>query len=274
MASMASMHRRWLGVVLLRVSFGCGGQTAGQPAIESTTNSDGGYGGSFATFDAPNMGGDETAAPSDAAEQPSTDALGGDDGAAQSDTSSGPPSDAGPSGACTQPLAPGDLVIDELMIESVAGSGDYGEWLEVQSTLDCALDLKGLHGDCPRGAMVATFDVTSDIWIPPRGTFLVADSSRPAINHHLPGTLLVWYGQPGDVLRNKGTTVSLRVGDTIVDSLTYPALSLTVGTSLAFPADCDPSVRTDFSRWQHSTASWFPGFLGTPNEPNVDVHCP
>lgn len=269
------MHRRWVWRLLVGVSLGCGGQTAGPPTSETmTTNADGGYGGSFEVVDGSIGGGDDTPAASGTAPDPSADASGGDEAATQSDASPAPPFDAGPSGACTQPLAPGDLLIDELMIESVVGSGDYGEWLEVQSTLDCALDLRGLHGDCPRGAKVATFDVAGDIWIPPRGTFLVADSSHPAINHQLPGTLIVWFGQPGDVLRNKGTTVTLRVIDTLIDSLTYPALSLTAGTSLAFPADCDPSVRTDFSRWQRSTSSWFPGFLGTPNAPNLDVHCP
>jgi hypothetical protein len=185
----------------------------------------------------------------------------------------GPPFDAGAQGVCTQPLAPGDLEIDELMIESVAGTGDYGQWLEVYSTLDCAVNLRGLHGDCPRGAKVATFDVIDDLWIPAKGSFVVADSSDPVINHYLPGTIVVWFGKSGDALRKKGTTVALSENDVIIDSVTYPALTLTVGASVAFPSDCDPSLRTDWTKWQRSTSSWFPGFLGTPNAPNTDVHC-
>jgi hypothetical protein len=182
--------------------------------------------------------------------------------------------DAGPDGACEAPPEAGDLAIDELMIASVAGAGDYGEWLEVRSTRDCALDLRGLHGECPRGAKVATFDVTQDLWVAAGGTFVVADSADPALNHDVPGPIVAWSGRVGDVLRNQGTTITLTVSGTRIDSVTYPALSLTVGASLSFPTDCDPETRADWTRWQWSTASWFPAFFGTPNAPNDDIHCP
>ena len=201
----------------------------------------------------------------------------GDDGetGADDDDSTDETTDASvPDGACPQPLAPGDLRIDELMIESVAGAGDDGEWVEIQSALGCAANLSGLHGECPRGAKVATFDVTGDLWIPPHGTFVVADSSDPAINHDVPGTVVVWFGHQGDVLRNKGSTITISWNGTLLDTVTYPALTLAVGDSVAFPAGCDPSQRDDFAQWKRSTASWFPGFLGTPNAPNTDVECP
>jgi hypothetical protein len=182
--------------------------------------------------------------------------------------------DATQDGACSGPLSPGALFIDELMIESVAGAGDDGEWLEARSTLACAVNLVGLHGECPRGASVISFDVTSDFWVPAGGSFLVADSMVPAINHYLPGPVITWAGRQGDVLRNEGSTVSLRMNDVLIDSVTYPALKLEVGKSWAFPSDCDPSVRGDFANWQMSGASWFPVFFGTPNAPNDDVHCP
>jgi len=176
--------------------------------------------------------------------------------------------------ACASPLSPGDVLIDELMIESVAGAGDDGEWLEVRSTLDCAVNLIGLHGECARGATLITFDVTGDFWLPPGGTFVVTDSAVPAINHYVPGPLVSWAGHPGDVLRNKGATVSLRMNDILIDTITYPALKLEVGKSWAFPSDCDPSLRDDFSKWQPSVSSWFSLFYGTPNAANVDVQCP
>lgn len=183
------------------------------------------------------------------------------------------PSSSPPPGACAALLSPGDLAIDELMIESVSGTGDYGEWLEVMSLRSCAVNLRGLHGDCPSGSKVRTFDVTEDMWIAPLGTFLVADSADPATNHDLPVPLLVWSGEPGDVLRNKGGTVDLLVDGTLIDSLTFPALKLTVGASVEFPADCDLSERTDWTAWQTSADSYFPGFYGTPNAPNTDVTC-
>ena len=196
------------------------------------------------------------------------------DAALAADVAPPPPFDAGDAGACAPPLAQGDLVIDELMIASVTGTGDHGEWLEVRSTRACALDIVSLHGECPTGAKVVTFDVMDDVWIPPFGTFLVADSSNPALEHDLPGALVVWNGQPGDVLRNKGTTLTLSLNGVFVDTLTYPALKLTIGASWAFPSDCAATSRMDFAYWQVSTSSWFPGFAGTPNAPNDDVHCP
>lgn len=196
------------------------------------------------------------------------------DDAGESSPAAGPPFDAGEGGVCASPLAAGDLVIDELMIASVAGAGDYGEWIEVRSALGCAVNVAGLHGESPHGSKVAAFDVPGDLWIPAGGGFVVADSEDPAINHSLPGTVLVWSGGSGDVLRNKGGTASLWMNGTLVDSVTYPSLPLVVGSSLAFPADCANRDRSDFSKWQTSSASWFPGFHGTPNAPNDDVHCP
>jgi hypothetical protein len=252
----------------------CAGSDVGP--LSGTTPSppqDAAYGGGFPAATEPPT--DDDAPDPEAGPEAS-----GDD--APSDGSTNPPPDpaidAGaplPDGACLSPLGPGDLMVDELMIESVAGSGDDGEWLEVASTLDCVANLRGLHGECPRGSKVASFDVTVDLWLPAKGTFVVADSADPAINHSLPGALVAWLGHTGDILRNQGTTVTLTAGGSVVDSLTYPSLALTVGTSYAFPSGCDPSSRGDFTRWQASTASWFPGFHGTPNGPNTDVApCP
>jgi hypothetical protein len=185
----------------------------------------------------------------------------------------GPPRDAAGDGPCTAPLGPGVLVIDEMMIESVAGT-DYGQWIEIASTSSCAVDLSGLHAECPVGSKVRTLDVGEDVWIPPGGLFVIADSTDPAINHYLPGTVLAWDGSPGSVLKKDGGTVSLMANGAIVDSVTWPKLAVVVGASVAFPADCQPSDVSDWTKWQTSTASWFPGFYGTPNAPNTDVSCP
>jgi hypothetical protein len=183
------------------------------------------------------------------------------------------PIDAAPDGACTQPIAAGDLVVDELMIESVAGAGDYGEWLEIASTLPCTVDVGGLHGETSDGAKVRTFDVSFDLWLEPGATFVVADSPDPTLNHQLPGTVLAWSGHPGDVLRNAGGTLTLRLGDLLLDSITWPAYKLGVGASVELPDDCPRASAGDFGRWQPASASWFPGFRGTPNAPNTDVIC-
>jgi hypothetical protein len=234
-------------------------------ALAPTPGDDGGwldYGD-----DADDLVWDAGAAPGDDAGQPLAP---GDDASAEAS----PPPDSAPDAACTQSLGAGDLVIDELMIESVAGTGDDGEWLEVASTAGCAVNLRGLHGECPVGSKVHTFDVTDDLWILPGGTFLVADSTDPAVNHYLPGLVIAWSGQPGDVLRNQGGTVTLSSGEVLVVSLTWPSMKLIVGASVELPADCSDGEADDFGAWQVATASWFPGFYGTPNAPNTDVQCP
>jgi len=175
--------------------------------------------------------------------------------------------------ACPTPLGPGDVVFDEVMISSVAGSSDRGQWLEVRSTRSCMLDLIGLHASAPHGQSFHTMDVTTDTWLEPGGFFLIADSTDPTENGGLPGLVLAWTGSPADALHKTSDTVTLSVGTTILDSLTYPSKKRTVGTSMAFPADCSPSLRTDFASWKASTASWAQGLFGTPAAPNTDVTC-
>ncbi len=179
-----------------------------------------------------------------------------------------------PDAACVQALGPGVLAIDELMIESVKGTGDYGEWIEVQNASSCVVNLRGLHGECPVGMKLHALDVTQDMWLPPGATFVIADTADPAVDHYLPGLLVTWTGQPGDVLRNEGGTVTLTLDGTLIDTVTYPAFKLIVGASIAFPSNCPASGRSDWSTWQMSISSWFPGFEGTPNGPNDDVSCP
>jgi hypothetical protein len=266
-----------LQLASLAVLVACAGGEVGPsygPGGASPPPDDGPYGGGFPPA---------TAAPIDAADDatvtdPAAEAAADDD---ESDGDALPPGivlDGGaplPDGACLASLGAGALMIDELMIESVAGAGDDGEWLEVASMVDCVANLRGLHGECPRGSKVARFDVTVDLWLPPKGTFIVADSADPAIDHSLPGALVTWLGHTGDILRNQGTTVTLSANGVVIDSLTYPSLALMVGVSYAFPNECDPSLRADFTRWETSSASWFPGFHGTPNAPNTDVApCP
>ena len=240
-------------------------------ASESPHAPDGAYGGSFPVATAPARDdGDARAI------DPAIDAYASDEDVTEADDVA--IEDAAsllPDGACAQAPDAGALRIDELMIASVAGSGDNGEWFEIENALDCALNLNGLHGECPHGSKVTTFDVTDDVWIPPHGTFVVADSSDPAINHDVPGVVFASVRSlRRDVLRNQGTTITVSLNGTMLDTLTYPSLTLQVGDSLAFPEDCDPGERFDFTKWKRSTASWFPGFLGTPNAPNDDVMCP
>ena len=174
---------------------------------------------------------------------------------------------------CAGPLKRGDLEMGELLIAARAGEGDRGEWVEVRSTRTCWLKLKGLVIASPRGAAMPDSVTTGDDFeLGPQQRFIVADSADPLKNNRLPGKVFAW--ESFDVLDNAGDTVSLKVGATVVDTLTYPAFpNLEPGRTVAFPDDCPGPARSDWARWSQTFAAWAPGFQGTPNATNTDVAC-
>jgi hypothetical protein len=120
-----------------------------------------------------------------------------------------------------------------------------------------------------------TVDVTTDLYLPPNGIFVLADSIDPAVNNQLPSApiLLGWAGSPADVLQNGGDRVTLSVNGTVIEDLSYPAFVLINGTSISFPADCAWSDLTTWARWSYSNNFWYASFQGTPNADNTDVTC-
>jgi len=175
---------------------------------------------------------------------------------------------------CSTALAAGDLSVVELMISSRAGSADDGEWVEIQSKKDCWLKLKGLVIESPRGAAAPnSVAITEDFELAPKGSFIVADSLDAAKNGTLPGKVFSW--ETTDVLKNDGDTVTVKMGATTIESLTYPGFSnLEPGRTLAFPSDCPSTAsKTDWARWSLTFDEWKPGKKGTPNSANDDVAC-
>jgi hypothetical protein len=187
-------------------------------------------------------------------------------------------------GTCSTGPGPGDLQIVELMIASKGGSGDNGEWVEIQNARDCVLNVRGVKISSPRGtAGVDAIVVNADLFVPPAKTFVVADDGDPSRNGGLPGPVVSW--NTTDVLKNSGDTIELTAEDgTTIDKVTYPALDLGVsnyGTSLSFPVSCLWSDRlvtgaSDINtvRWSGSSNAYGSGALhGTPNDDNWDVSC-
>jgi hypothetical protein len=174
---------------------------------------------------------------------------------------------------CTGPMAAGDIKIVEIMIASRTGSGDDGEWVELESTKNCWLNLRGLKVESPRGTTGSDFvTFTTDFDLPPYGTFIVADSTDKAKNHNLPGVVFAFNST--DVFKNDGDTIKLSVGTTVIDTLTYPNFTnLEYGASVSFPIDCAWSDRSDWNRWSYSFYKWDGVHFGSPNTENDDVAC-
>jgi hypothetical protein len=181
-------------------------------------------------------------------------------------------------GVCPNPVGPGDLAIVEIMIQSISGEGDRGEWVEIQNTRNCALNLNGLRIESPRGSDAPDgVDVSYDLMLGANQTFIVADSADADVNHNLPGTVLSWIGT--DALKNDGDTIRVLAGTTVIDELTYSNWGAHVGRSVSFSIDCPWNVRSDWARWSWSfnTFEQAPdggvGQQGTPNADNDDVAC-
>ncbi len=174
---------------------------------------------------------------------------------------------------CTGPILLGDVKVVEIMVNSITGSGDKGEWIEIQSTRPCKLNVKGLTISSPRGTTATdSVTITTDLFLKPNGTFLVAGSADPTMNHGLTGTVVSW--NSADALKNDGDTIDVKVGTTVIDTVTYPKLSTTTaGRSISFPVDCAWSVRSSWDRWSYSFGYFSGTFQGTPNTDNNDVAC-
>jgi hypothetical protein len=192
----------------------------------------------------------------------------------------GPVIDAGPGDGgpvvktyCEGSLKAGDLQIGELLLSARAGSGDDGEWVEIRSTRTCWLKLKGVLIESPRGAAAPNATtILEDYELGPKASFVVADSADPVKNHALPGKVFAW--DATDVLKNDGDTVNVKLGATVIDTLTYPSFTnLVPGRTVSFPDDCPASTRSDWTRWSLSFDTWAVGFKGTPNAANDDVAC-
>jgi hypothetical protein len=174
---------------------------------------------------------------------------------------------------CTDGVQPGDVKIVEIMISSVSGSGDKGEWVELQSTrTDCILDVSNLVISSPRGTGIDTVTIDDGLQLNPGDTFLVADSDDPTVNNSLSIPLYSWASY--DVLKNDGDEIDVTLSGTTIDTLTYPSFgNLETGASVSFPSDCQWSDRSSWSNWSYSFNVYSSPLLGTPNAPNDDVTC-
>lgn len=173
---------------------------------------------------------------------------------------------------CEGDLKAGDLAVVEIMIASKTGSGDAGEWVEIKSMRDCWLHLSGVTVSSPRGTAGADTVTAGEVDLSPGGSFVVADSDDTTKNHGIKGTVLSW--DATDVLKNDGDTITVKLGEVQIDSVTYPSLAAaTAGVAVAYPSACDAADRGDWLKWTASKDTFGTTLKGTPNAPNDDVTC-
>ncbi len=214
---------------------------------------------------------DAGVAPSDAAPAPDSGDAGAprpDSGPIDASVEAGPPAK-----VYCGALAPGDLVITEFLISSRAGSNDDAEWIELSSTRTCTLKLDGVVVESPKGTAFDAVTLPVGTEAAPLGKLLVVGSAAGARALGLPQPTFAL--ERTDVLKNDGDRLTVRVGATIIDRLDYPAFSnVTPSRSVAFPANCPASARTDWSRWSLTFATYAGGAQrGTPGRDNTDVTC-
>lgn len=170
------------------------------------------------------------------------------------------------------PCAPTDrsLVIVEVMVASISGAGDRGEWFEVVNTALCSVDLTGMTIESPTsGGTIKTHTISGGI-VRPGQFFVFALSGIAAENHDLPVDYVYGIGGGVDevVLNNGADTITLRSGGTIVDEVAWPTGGFTYGRSRQFPGGADFAMNSNWAIWCDSTSAYTPGYFGTPGGPN------
>lgn len=171
------------------------------------------------------------------------------------------------------PCAPSatNILITEVMVASITGSGDKGEWFEIHNVGDCIVDLAGVEIVSPTGSGVEKVHSIVAGTIDPDGYFVLALSGNAADNHGLKFDYVYENSALDDVVLNNGADwIELRFGGAALDRASWPSSGFTYGATKYFPANLDPAMNGDWSKWLVSTAvysSMGGTFLGTPGAP-------
>ncbi|GMV40003.1 MAG: hypothetical protein AMXMBFR64_17190 [Myxococcales bacterium] len=161
----------------------------------------------------------------------------------------------------SSPIVPGDLVITEIMVDSVAVDDAVGEWFEVFNRTGEILSIGGLHvADGQGSALVLS------VLIPPYGTVVLGRSADPALNGGVP----VDYVYEGVTLGDSEGTLALSVGGVLIDQVEWWAgWPLASGAALSLDvASYDAVANDDPASWCLATQVYGTGDRGTPGLAN------
>ncbi len=164
------------------------------------------------------------------------------------------------------PAAAGDLVISEIMADSVAAAPDLGEWFELYNPTTEPLDLNGC---VVTGGAGESFTITSDLYVvlPAGQYFLIAASSAGISAGGPSGVDFVWDNFAFD---NASDTVTISCGGVMIDTVTYDwDWPDTAGSSMQVDnQSLDAATNDDKATWCIGNTAFVGGNKGTPGTPN------
>lgn len=181
--------------------------------------------------------------------------------------------DSGTGGTFCMP-SPTNMAIVEVMVASQSGSGDRGEWFEVQNLGACPIDMTGLIVESPTGSgSPRTHEVTRGV-LTAGGFFVFGQSGDPADHHGLPVDYVYGSGTTGVVLNNSTDSLILSFGGTEIDRVAWGSTDHRTGASRQLSRGAESGDNSSLGATSYcdstdiySSATGGP-FLGTPGARN------
>jgi hypothetical protein len=163
-------------------------------------------------------------------------------------------------------VAPGDLVISEIMVNPDAASDTYAEWIEIYNATSAPVDLQGLVFRHEANDPAAVHVIGASVIAPPHGYVVIGKSTDQAMN----GGVDVAYAYPADIgFTNTGDYLAIeRADETIIDH-TFWASDAPLGASLSLdPSFLDASLNDDATHFCAGVAFLPSGDKGSPGVAN------
>ncbi len=158
-------------------------------------------------------------------------------------------------------VAPGDLLITEVMANPAAVSDSAGEWLELFNATGVSLDLAGL-ALADDGSDTHAIGAGGPVVIDPGEYFILARSGDPALN----GGLVADYVYDGFTLSNSADEIALLEGAVEIARLAYlggSSFGVAGVSAEVAPGAAPPLTADDFQRTP-DTFVYGAGDVGTP----------
>jgi len=166
-------------------------------------------------------------------------------------------------------LIEGDLLITEIMRDSLAVDDTYGEWIEVYNNSAYEVNLNGFE---VTDLGSNDFTVDEDVWVSPDSYVILARDDDPGANGGVPADFM-WTNY---ALSNTEDEVILTFGGVEIDRVEYwdPDWPDVAGESMSLDFDSyDATLNDDYANWCGATTPFGSGDLGSPGEDNP-ICCP